>query len=98
MKGEDAKGKNHQWLRDNLSHERYDLAFYEFTTDEEIQSVYKTGTVKGYYGFDKMPASHFFGLFQKAQSKSKRWSADNFRKTPNSFYEFFMERPYESLF
>jgi hypothetical protein len=45
-----------------------------------------------------MLVSQFFGLFQKVQSESKRWSADDFREIPSSFYEFFIGRSHESLF
>jgi hypothetical protein len=76
MRGEDLEGEGHWWLRDNFSQERYDLTFDQFGTNEERESVYETGTPRGYYGFGEMPASRFFDLIQKVQPNSKRLKID----------------------
>ena len=98
MRGVDAEGEGHWWLRNNLSQERYDLTFDQFATNEERESVYETGKPRGYYGFGEMPASRFFDLIQKIRPNSKRLKTDNYNKTPSSFDEFLIGRPHESLF
>ena len=97
MRGEDAEGEGHWWLKDNVSQKRYDLTFDQFTTNEERESVYETGKEKGYYGHEEMPASVFFDLIQKIQPKSKRWITDDLRTKTISYDEFYMGRPHENL-
>ena len=97
MRGEDTEGEGHWWLRDNLSQERYDLTFDQFATNAERESIYKTGELKGYYGSGEMPESRFFDLIQKIQPNSKRKTINDLRETSESFDEFFMGRPHESL-
>ena len=88
IRGEDKEGEGHWWLRDNLSHEKYDLTFDQFPTNEELESVYETGKPRGYYGFGEMPASRFLDLIQKVQPNSKRWKADDPNETPSSLEGF----------
>jgi hypothetical protein len=76
MRGKDAEGESHWWLRDNLSQVRYDLTLDQFSTNEERESIYETGKPRGYYGFGEMPASRFFDLIQKVQPNSKRLKID----------------------
>jgi len=88
MRGEDASGEGHWWLRDVLSREVYDLTLDQFPSFAELEQVYSTGKPRGYYGFSEMPASRFFDLIQKVQPDSKRWRTDNFKETPSSLEGF----------
>jgi hypothetical protein len=97
MRGEDLDGEGHWWLRDNLSQERYDLTLDQFSNNEELKNVYRTGKSKGYHGFGEMPDSLFFDLIQKVQPNSKRWNTNNYSETPSSIDEFLTGRPHESL-
>ena len=76
MRGEGSEGEGHWWLKDNLSQQRYDLTFDQFSTNEERESVYETGKPRGYYGFGEKPSSRFFDLIQKVQPNSRRWKTD----------------------
>jgi hypothetical protein len=81
IRGEDAFGEGHWWLRDILTREKYDLTLDQFPTYGEIEDVYATGKPKGYCGFDEMPASRFFDLIQKVQPNSKRWITDDYTRS-----------------
>jgi hypothetical protein len=98
MRGEDASGEGHWWLRDKLTREKYNLTLDQFPTYEEVEEVYETGKPRGYYGFDEMPASRFFDLIQKVQLNSKRWVDTYYSETPSTLDEFLIGRPHESLF
>ena len=98
IRGEDASGEGHWWLRDELTKDKYDLTLDQFTTYEEVEEVYETGKPRGYYGYDEMPSSQFFDLIQKVQPDSKRWVDADYSETPNSLDEFLIGRPHESLF
>ena len=82
MRGQDASGEGHWWLRDILTREKYDLTLDQFPTYGELEDVYATGKPRGYYGFEEMPASRFFDLIQKSQPESKRWTTDDYSGTP----------------
>ena len=56
MRGMDAEGESHWWLMDNYSKKKFDLTFDQFSSNEELMNVYKTGKEKGYYGFIEMLA------------------------------------------
>jgi len=84
VRGEDASGEGHWWLKDVHSKQKYDPTCEQFPTHKELEEVYLTGKPRGYYGFGEMPASRFFTLMQKVQTTSKRWITDDYKKTPIS--------------
>ena len=81
MRGQDASGEGHWWLRDILTREKYDLTLDQFPTYGELEDVYTTGKPRGYYGFGEMPASRFLSLIQKVQPDSIRWTTDDYSGT-----------------
>ena len=89
IRGEDASGEGHWWLRDILTREIYDLTLDQFATYEELEQVYATGSRRGYYGItSEMPASRFFDLIQKIQPDAKRWNAHDYNETLGSLKPF----------
>jgi hypothetical protein len=84
IKGEDATGDGHWWLRDILTREKYDLTLDQFPTYGEVEDVYSTGKPRGYYGVGEMPASRFFDLIQIVQPDSKRWITDDYTRSSAS--------------
>ena len=76
MRGEDASGEGHWWLKDILTNEVYDLTLDQFPTNGELVQVYATGVPRGYFGLDQMPASQHFDLIQKLRPDLKRWTAE----------------------
>jgi len=88
VRGEDASGEGHWWIRDTNSKQKYDLTYEQFPTHRALEEVYATGKPRGYYGFGEMPASRFFDLIQKVQPKSKRWITENYNDNPGDLLTF----------
>jgi hypothetical protein len=84
VRGEDASGEGHWWLKDVHSKQKYDPTCEQFPTHKELEEVYLTGKPRGYFGFGEMPASRFLDLMQKVQPESKRWITDDYKETPTS--------------
>jgi hypothetical protein len=80
MRGEDASGEGHWWLRDILTREIYDLTLDQFPTYEELENVYATGKPSGHYGgrkpYYQNPDARFLDLMQKVQPDAIRWHTD----------------------
>ena len=85
----DGEGTWHWWLEDKKTKKKHDITHQQFTTEQELQEVYKTGRPMGYYGYSDQPASRFLTLMEKVQPTSLRWTAeDKEDPTPGTLTKF----------